>query len=173
MGIEELTCLFNKTAAEKEAIHGLVAHHEVEVALTVFGFLVLKSVPFFGERAQSFSEEGPVFDEQRQLTVFGREEFTAGSDEIAHVHFTKEFVVFFAQHLFHEANLNRAGRVFEVGESETSVFTQGHETAANGETALEFLVEELFHTGQFFFSGDDGLLYRVARLKARGVGVDA
>ena len=89
-----------------ERVANFGIHDQIQVALTVTDFYVLKSVKFFGQRSQGLGKQFETFDAHGKFAAFGLEDLPAQADDIADVK-QFEFAVFVvAENVQLEINLD-------------------------------------------------------------------
>src|SRR5947207_15973084 len=93
---------------------GTLVGQKIEITLPVTGLNVLKSVPFFGERPQSFGQHLQGTHLQCWFSTFREETCSLDANEIADVEQTKKIHLIGAEFLHVNIHLNAAGGVAQV-----------------------------------------------------------
>ena len=93
---------------------GTLVGQKIEITLPVTGLNVLKSVPFFGERPQSFGQHLEGAHLQCWFSTFREETCSLDANEIADVEQAKKIHLIGADFFRVNINLNAAGGVAQV-----------------------------------------------------------
>ena len=109
--------------------HFRIGQH-VGVALAIADLYVLESVPLFGHRTQSLGEQAEILDGEGELAALRAEGHAHDAEEIPRVNpLLEEGVLFLAQHVELETELDVVVFIDEICEGGFAVTAQQHHAA--------------------------------------------
>ena len=131
MAVENLAYTSDNLAAFYKGITYFRINNQVNIALTVTGFNVLQSMPFFRQRTQGFGQHFYGICFNRQLAHMGAESSTGNTYSITDIHQLNQRIVFFADNVFTYIYLDTAGLILHIHEAGFAVAADSHNTASH------------------------------------------
>lgn len=134
LAVEELAHHARDPRPEQEALARILVHDEVEVTPAIARLHIAQAVPFFGQRPERLAEKRVVGHVDGQLSGLRADEFAAHADEVADIEVLDEpLVLFLADFLFGERNLDFAADVLYVREGQFAYDAYEEESAGGGQ----------------------------------------
>ena len=118
-------------AAFDEGIARFFVGNQIDVALTVFGFLIAQAFVFVRQRAQGFGQQADVGYAHGQFTVVGFEQSTFRADDVAQVPVVEVVQDFLAHAFVVQIKLDLTGHVLNGGEAGFAHLTFEHHAAGH------------------------------------------
>ena len=131
MAVENLAYASDNLTAFYKGITHFRINNQVNIALTVTGFNVLQTVPFFRQRTQGFRQHFYGICFNRQLAHMGTESSTGNTYSITDIHQLNQRIVFFADNVFTYIYLDTAGLILHIHEAGFAVAADSHNTACH------------------------------------------
>ena len=116
-------------AAFDEGIARFFVGNQIDVALTVFGFLIAQTFMFVGQRTQGFGQQADVGYAHSQFAVIGFEQSTFRADNVAQVPVVEVVQNFLAHAFVVQIKLDLTGNVLNGGEAGFAHLTFEHHAA--------------------------------------------
>ena len=118
-------------AAFDEGIARFFVGNQIDVALTVFGFLIAQTFVFVRQRAQGFGQQADVGHAHSQFAVVGFEQSTFRADDVAQVPVVEVVQNFLAHAFVVQIKLDLTSNVLNGGKAGFAHLTFEHHAAGN------------------------------------------
>ena len=118
-------------AAFDEGIARFFVGNQIDVALTVFGFLIAQAFVFVRQRTQGFGQQADVGHAHGQFTVVGFEQSAFRADDVAQVPVVEVVQDFLAHAFVVQIKLDLTGHVLNGGEAGFAHLTFEHHAAGH------------------------------------------